>query len=255
MCAAAPSKRKQLLRNGTVAPDKDTIHTRFSAYPINCIFMHGSAIEDAYLLRRILPIEIRENFTNQETRAHDVIGRRRHIRSDGPYRFIGDDETRKMCAWYAGKRDAHLLRNFFDATAGSFLRGLSDTQNAMDSRGKSGLDFPVYQLIGLPAMCSALTVTDDRVVTIKRIQHGERNFSRIGTVLRPPHILRAALYLPRKIFCKVFQMNEWRAHDDIRMPLLFLPCQCAHLRNIRGTLPRGAHIHLQISDYNFLVHR
>jgi hypothetical protein len=137
--------------------------------------------------------------------------------SDGPNRFVGDDDGHRLSSRDSRQNAARLAHQHFVGFAGlAFGQDFSHAHDRDQLVRQRGLQLLVDQIVGLGKILPPLGVAEDDVGRPDGLQHQGRDLAGVGALVGEVHILRAHGDTgARSRDHDDGDRGERRAHDDL----------------------------------------
>src|SRR6185369_3035352 len=210
---------------------------------------HAAAVKDLDAVRVLgRGLELR---AQHRVDLLSLFGRGGPAGSDGPYRFIGNNDFTDAVAIGMDHR-GHLPLDDVHRPAGFALgQRLADAHDRRDAGRERGFGLVRHDGVGLGVVLAALRMADDHVAHTELLEHGGGDFTRVSAL----HVLRDVLraqFQARARAQRIYLRQVRRGHADRRRAggLSHALDQRAH----QGLVGRGAAIHLPVAGDQFAFH-
>src|SRR6185369_13869000 len=195
------------------APDQPAVDIRLRQQRRGVGCGHAAAVEDLHAVR-VLGRGL-ELSAQHRVDLLSLFRRCGPAGPDGPDRLIGHDDFADAVAVGMDHR-GHLPLDDVHRPAGFALgQRLADAHDRRDAGRQRGLGLVGHDGIGFAVVLAALRVADDRIAHAEFLEHGGRDFARVGALHMLRHVLRAE-FQRRARAQRIHLRRVRRGHADRR---------------------------------------
>ena len=170
---------------------KSAIDVRFLKEAWKVLGSHTAAVNYPHGLGQLFPIFFNQLTPNVMMNLLSLGGRGAFPGTNGPYRFIGNDEGLQSPGLYILQPDSHLVQHhFMGFSTLSLGRSFTQTKDNFQTTLQGGSNLLADHNIGLSIKGPALGVPKNDPLAPGILEHGRRDFPRKGPLGLVRHILR-----------------------------------------------------------------